>query len=48
MLFGCNGRERACGKTRMLLRSMLLQVFYSVGSERRLEFDLLFCWFVGL
>jgi transposase len=36
----------------MLLRSMLLQAFYSIRSERqlmeRLEFDLLFRWFVGL
>src|SRR5436309_8506141 len=36
----------------MLLRVMLLQAFYSVRSERqlmeRLEFDLLFRWFVGL
>src|SRR5213078_2197171 len=36
----------------MLLRAMLLQAFYSVRSERqlmeRLEFDLLFKWFVGL
>jgi len=36
----------------MLLRAMLLQTFYSVRSERqlmeRLEFDLLFRWFVGL
>jgi len=36
----------------MLLRAMLLQAFYSVRSERqlmeRLEFDLLFRWFVGL
>src|SRR3981189_2611574 len=35
-----------------LLRGMLLQAFYSVRSERqlmeRLEFDLLFRWFVGL
>jgi transposase len=35
-----------------LLRASLLQVFYSVRSERqlmeRLEFDLLFRWFVGL
>jgi transposase len=35
-----------------LLRSMLLQAFYGVRSERqlmeRLEFDLLFRWFVGL
>jgi transposase len=35
-----------------LLRSLLLQGFYSVRSERqlmeRLEFDLLFRWFVGL
>jgi len=36
----------------MLLRVMLLQAFYSVRSERqlmeRLEFDLLFRWFVGI
>ena len=35
----------------MLLRAMLLQAFYSVRSERqlmeRLEYDLLFRWFVG-
>ena len=35
-----------------LLRAMLLQVFYGLRSERqlmeRLEFDLLFRWFVGL
>jgi len=35
-----------------LLRSLLLQAFYSIRSERqlmeRLEFDLLFRWFVGL
>jgi transposase len=35
-----------------LLRAMLLQAFYSMRSERqlmeRLEFDLLFRWFVGL
>jgi transposase len=36
----------------MLLRALLLQAFYSICSERqlmeRLEFDLLFRWFVGL
>ena len=36
----------------MVLRAMLLQAFYSIRSERqlmeRLEFDLLFRWFVGL
>jgi len=36
----------------MLLRAMLLQAFYSIRSERqlmeRLEFDMLFRWFVGL
>ena len=36
----------------MLRRAMLLQAFYSVRSERqlmeRMEFDLLFRWFVGL
>lgn len=35
-----------------LLRAMLLQTFYSIHSERhlmeRLEFDLLFRWFVGI
>ncbi len=35
-----------------LLRAMLLQAFYSMRSERqlmeRMEFDLLFRWFVGL
>ncbi len=30
-----------------LLRAMLLQAFYSIRSER-LEFDLLFRWFVGI
>ncbi len=36
----------------MLLRAMLVQAYYSIRSERqlmeRLEFDLLFRWFVGL
>src|SRR2546429_1203053 len=36
----------------MLLRAMLLQAFYSIRSERqlmeRLEYDLLFRWFVGV
>ena len=36
----------------MFLRAMLLQAFYTIRSERqlmeRLEFDLLFRWFVGL
>jgi len=36
----------------MLLRAMLLQAFYSIRSERqlmeRMEYDLLFRWFVGL
>src|SRR5580704_19219446 len=35
-----------------LLRALLLQAFYGIRSERqimeRLEFDLLFRWFVGL
>ena len=35
-----------------LLRAMVLQAFYSIRSERqlmgRLEFDLLFRWFVGI
>jgi len=36
----------------MLLRAQFLQIFYSMRSERqlveRLDYDLLFCWFVGL
>ena len=39
-------------RPRSFLRAMLLQAFYSIRSERqlmeRLEFDLLFRWFVGL
>jgi transposase len=35
-----------------LLRALLLQVLYSIGSERmlmgQLEYNLLFRWFVGL
>ena len=35
-----------------LMRAMLLQVLYSVRSERQLleqlRYNLLFCWFVGL
>jgi transposase len=35
-----------------LLSALLLQVFYSIRSERQLmeqlDYDLLFCWFVGL
>lgn len=34
------------------MRALLLQAFYSIRSERqlveRIEYDLLFCWFVGL
>src|SRR5213592_4418706 len=45
-------RRRCCFAPQMLLRAMLLQAFYSVRSERqlmeRMEFDLLFRWFVGL
>ena len=47
-----SGLGRASIAPGMLLRAMLLQAFYSVRSERqlmeRLEFDLLFRWFVGL
>ena len=49
-LYGATGRPSI--PPEMLLRSMLLQAFYSIRSERqmmeRLEFDLLFRWFVGL
>jgi transposase len=47
-----SGMGRPSIPPEMLLRSMLLQAFYSVRSERqlmeRLEFDLLFRWFVGM
>lgn len=47
-----SGMGRPSIPPEMLLRAMLLQAFYSVRSERqlmeRLEFDLLFRWFVGL
>ncbi len=50
------GDVRASGRPSIapekLLRALLLQAFYTVRSERqlmeRLEFDLLFRWFVGL
>jgi transposase len=49
-LYSGLGRPRVAPE--MLLRTMLLRAFYSVRSERqlmeRLEFDLLFRWFVGL
>jgi len=47
-----SGRGRPSIAPELLLRAMLLQAFYSIRSERllmdRLEFDLLFRWFVGL
>jgi transposase len=47
-----SGMGRPLIAPEMLLRAMLPQAFYSVRSERqlmeRLEFDLLFRWFVGL
>ena len=47
-----SGMGRPSIAPEMLLRAMLLQAFYSVRSERqlmeRLDFDLLFRWFVGL
>jgi transposase len=47
-----SGMGRLSIAPEMLLRAMLLQAFYSIRSERqlmeRLEFDLLFRWFVGL
>jgi transposase len=49
-LYAASGRPSI--PPEMLLRAMLLQAFYSIRSERqlmeRLEFDLLFRWFVGL
>jgi transposase len=47
-----SGTGRPSIAPEMLLRALLLQAFYSVRSERqlmeRLEFDLLFRWFVGI
>src|ERR671910_506396 len=47
-----SGMGRPSIAPEMLLRAMLLQAFYSIRSERqlmeRLEYDLLFRWFVGL
>ncbi|MEC4595323.1 transposase, partial [Nitrospirillum amazonense] len=47
-----SGMGRPSVAPEMLLRAMLLQAFYSIRSERqlmeRLEYDLLFRWFVGL
>jgi len=47
-----SGTGRPSIAPELLLRAMLLQAFYSIRSERqlmeRLEFDLLFRWFVGL
>jgi transposase len=49
-LYACMGRPSI--PPEKLLRAMLLQAFYSIRSERqlmeRLEFDLLFRWFVGV
>jgi transposase len=49
-LYACTGRPWI--PPEKLLRAMLLQAFYSSRSERqlmeRLEFDLLFRWFVGV
>jgi transposase len=48
--YACVGRPSI--PPEKLLRAMLLQAFYSIRSERqlmeRLEFDLLFRWFVGV
>ena len=48
----CSPTGRPSIAPEKLLRAMLLQAFYSIRSERqlmeRLEFDLLFRWFVGL
>jgi transposase len=47
-----SGMGRPSVAPEKLLRAMLLQAFYSVRSERqlmeRIEFDLLFRWFVGV
>ena len=50
MLYPPSGRDSI--PPERLLRALLLQAFYSIRSERqlveRIEFDLLFRWFVGL
>jgi transposase len=50
VLYSPHGRESI--PPERLLRALLLQAFYSIRSERqlveRIEFDLLFRWFVGL
>jgi transposase len=47
-----SGMGRPSAPPEKLLRAMLLQAFYSLRSERqlmeRIEFDLLFHWFVGI
>ena len=47
-----SGMGRPSVPPEKLLRAMLLQAFYSLRSERqlmeRIEFDLLFRWFVGI
>jgi transposase len=49
-LYAANGRPSIAPER--LLRALLLQVFYSIRSERmlmeRMEYDLLFRWFVGM
>jgi transposase len=49
-LYSADGRPSI--PSERLVRASLLQLFYSIRSERqlmeRLEFDLLFRWFVGL
>src|ERR1700691_1906628 len=49
-LYAPDGRESI--PPERLLRALLLQAFYTIRSERqlveRIEFDLLFRWFVGL
>ena len=49
-LYAPSGRESI--PPERLLRALLLQAFYSIRSERqlveRIDFDLLFRWFVGL
>ena len=51
-LRGCIRRWGGLDPAGKLLRAMLLQTFYSIRSERllmeRLEYDLLFRWFVGI
>jgi transposase len=49
-LYAATGRPSIASES--MLRALLLQVFFSIRSERllaeQIDYNLLFCWFVGL